>query len=81
MEKTAFVGGLLIDGTGRPPVTDSLVLVEEKNEQDDSLVTGRMSNNTIVHFPGGEDLIGTLAEVHLDECHGFYYTGTVENKR
>ena len=57
------------------------VLVEEKNEQDDSLVTGRMSNNTIVHFPGGEDLIGTLAEVHLDECHGFYYTGTVENKR
>ena len=57
------------------------VLVEEKNEQDDSLVTGRMSNNTIVHFPGGEDLSGTLAEVHLDECHGFYYTGTVENKR
>ena len=54
---------------------------EEKNEQDDSLVTGRMSNNTIVHFPGGEDLIGTLAEVHLDECHGFYYTGTIENKR
>ena len=51
------------------------VLVEEKNEQDDSLVTGRMSNNTIVHFPGGEDLIGTLAEVHLDECHGFYYIG------
>ncbi len=30
MEKTAFAGGLLIDGTGRPPVTDSLVLVEEK---------------------------------------------------
>ena len=54
------------------------VLVEEKNEQDDSLVTGRMSNNTIVHFPGGEDLIGTLVNVHLDECHGFYYTGRIQ---
>lgn len=54
------------------------VLVEEKNEQDDSLVTGRMSNNTIVHFPGGEDLIGTLVNVHLDECHGFYYTGKIQ---
>ena len=34
-----------------------------------------------VFLLGGENLIGTLAEVHLDECHGFYYTGTVENKR
>ncbi len=29
-KKTAFVGGLLIDGTGRPEVSDSLVLVEDK---------------------------------------------------
>ncbi|MBQ8527656.1 MAG: tRNA (N6-isopentenyl adenosine(37)-C2)-methylthiotransferase MiaB [Lachnospiraceae bacterium] len=51
------------------------VLVEEQNEHDESLVTGRMSNNTMVHFPGDISLVGTLQKVHLDECHGFYYTG------
>ena len=55
--------------------TTQEVLVEEKNEQDASLVTGRMSNNMLVHFPGTEDMIGTLQEVHLKECKGFYYIG------
>lgn len=50
-------------------------LVEEVNEQDSRLVTGRLSNNTIVHFPGSSELIGTIVEVKLEECHGFYYTG------
>lgn len=50
-------------------------LVEEVNEQDASLVTGRLSNNTIVHFPGSADLIGQIVPVKLEECHGFYYTG------
>ena len=51
------------------------VLVEERNEQDATLVTGRMSNNMLVHFPGSEDMIGTLQEVQLKECKGFYYIG------
>lgn len=51
------------------------VLVEEVNENDSSLVTGRMSNNTLVHFPGSADLVGQLVMVSLDECHGFYYMG------
>ncbi|MBQ9305318.1 TRAM domain-containing protein, partial [Butyrivibrio sp.] len=51
------------------------VLVEGVNEQDNSLVTGRMSNNTLVHFPGDESLIGELVNVHLDECKGFYFMG------
>ncbi len=50
-------------------------LVEEMNEHDASLVTGRLSNNTIVHFPGDESLIGKIVDVKLTECHGFYYTG------
>lgn len=50
-------------------------LVEEGNEQDSRLVTGRLSNNTIVHFPGSSELIGKIVEVKLEECHGFYYTG------
>jgi len=50
-------------------------LVEEVNENDASLVTGRLSNNTLVHFPGDASLIGRIVEVSLDECHGFYYMG------
>ena len=50
-------------------------LVEEMNEHDSSLVTGRLSNNIIVHFPGDESLIGSIVDVLLDECHGFYYVG------
>lgn len=50
-------------------------LVEEVNEQDPSLLTGRLSNNTIVHFKGSKELIGTIVPVYLKECHGFYYLG------
>ncbi len=53
------------------------VLVEERNEQDSSLLTGRLSNNLLVHFPGNETLIGKLVKVKLNECKGFYYLGTL----
>ncbi len=50
-------------------------LVEEKNEHEEGLMTGRLSNNTIVHFPGDESLIGQIIQVKLVECKGFYYLG------
>ena len=50
-------------------------LIEEVNENDTSMVTGRLSNNTIVHVPGDAALVGKLVNVSLDECHGFYYIG------
>lgn len=50
-------------------------LVEEINEQDERLLTGRLSNNTIVHFEGDKSLIGKIIPVFLKECHGFYYLG------
>lgn len=53
------------------------VLVEEANEHDTEMVTGRMSNNMLVHFKGGQELIGTLQKVHLKECKGFYYLGEI----
>ena len=52
-------------------------LVEEVNEQDDSLMTGRLSNNMLVHFPADKTMIGKLVPVSLDVCHGFYYTGHI----
>ena len=51
------------------------VLVEHINEQDSHLVTGRLSNNSTVHLPGTEDMIGKLIPVYLKECKGFYYLG------
>ena len=51
------------------------VLVEGLNDHDATLVTGRMSNNTLVHFPGDESLIGRIVDVRLEECRGFYYLG------
>ena len=51
------------------------VLVEGINEQDDSLVTGRLSNNLLVHFPGSKEMIGTFVKVKLTSSKGFYYLG------
>ena len=51
------------------------VLVEEMNEHDDSLVTGRLSNNALVHFKGDVSLIGQIVTVRLTEAKGFYYFG------
>lgn len=54
------------------------VLVEEVNEQDANLMTGRLSNNLLVHFKSGRDLIGKIVRVRLTECKGFYYLGELE---
>ena len=51
------------------------VLIEHRNEQDARLVTGRMSNNSVVHLPGNADMIGKTVDVTLTECKGFYYIG------
>lgn len=51
------------------------VLVEEINEQNPELLTGRLSNNTLVHFKGEKELIGQLVDVRLAESKGFYYLG------
>ena len=56
------------------------VLVEEVNEHDASLMTGRLSNNSVVHFKGTKDLIGKIVNVKLDEAKGFYYMGTMEEE-
>ena len=53
------------------------VLVEEKNSQMEGYVTGRLSNNHVVHFRGPESLIGQIVKVWLDECRGFYYMGSL----
>lgn len=60
---------------GRDVHTVQTVLVEEVNDHSPELVTGRMSNNIVVHFPGDASLIGKLVDVYLEESKGFYYMG------
>lgn len=63
--------------TGQYTGTVQEVLVESLDEQNAEFVTGKLSNNTTVHFPGTKDLIGKIVKVSLDECKGFYYVGSL----
>lgn len=53
------------------------VLVEDVNSHDNSLMTGRLSHNTLVHFKGTPDMIGRIYNVKLESAKGFYYMGTI----
>ena len=53
-------------------------LVEDVDAQHEGVVTGRLSNNIMVHFPGSADLIGKMVSVRLLESKGFYYMGRME---
>ena len=57
---------------------DMEVLVESVSDHDASMVTGRMSNNLLVHCKGTKEMIGTYVTVHLTECKGFYYLGELK---
>ena len=52
------------------------VLVEEESKEK-GIFTGRTEYNLLVHFPGSADLLGKYVKVSLDECHGFYYMGSL----
>jgi len=58
--------------------TTQLVMAEEVNSHDHELITGRLSNNTVVHFKGTKDLIGQELKVKLLKAKGFYYFGEIE---
>ena len=60
---------------GRDTGTVGKVLVECPDDHQDGYVTGRLSNNTTVHFPGTVELVGKLVDVYLEESRGFYYMG------
>lgn len=50
------------------------VLVEESCG---TKLTGRLSQNTLVHFEGDPSLVGMIVDVKLTEAHGFYYLGKI----
>lgn len=52
-------------------------LIETLSDHGDGYVTGRLSNNLLVHVKGDESLIGQIVKVKLEECKGFYFIGKI----
>ncbi|MBO6109110.1 MAG: tRNA (N6-isopentenyl adenosine(37)-C2)-methylthiotransferase MiaB [Eubacterium sp.] len=52
-------------------------LIEETNKKSPNMVTGRLSNNSIVHVEGDGSLVGKYIKVELVQNKGFYYIGKI----
>lgn len=61
---------------GKDSKTVQQVLAESVDDHQSGYLTGRLTNNTVVHFPGRPEEIGTIIEVYLEESKGFYYMGS-----
>ena len=72
------VEGISKEESGRDTGKTLEVLVEGPDEGREGWLTGRLSNNILVHFPGDQALIGKLAMVKLLSSKGFYYLGELE---
>lgn len=60
---------------GKDANTVQKVLAESIDDHQEGYLTGRLNNNTTVHFPGTPDEIGKIVDVYLKESKGFYYMG------
>lgn len=64
---------------GRDVHTVKEVLVESIDEHEEGFLTGRLSNNSTVHFQGTPEFVGTIVNVYLEESKGFYYMGRLSS--
>ena len=53
------------------------VLFEEVSEYDKGLISGKLVSGTTVHAPGDISVIGSIRNVYLKECRGFYFIGDI----
>lgn len=51
------------------------VLIEEVNNKDEGLVSGRLSDHHLVHLKGDETMIGHLVKVRITDCKSYYLVG------
>lgn len=52
------------------------VLAEEQNEET-GILSGRATNNSLVHFKGDKTLIGKILKLKLTDCKTFYLIGEI----
>ena len=74
----ALVQSKAAQGAGRFVGMTVPVLAESVNDHDPSMLTGRMSQNFLVHFKASPELIGQIVNVTLTESKGFYYIGEMQ---
>lgn len=53
------------------------VLVEGKSKNNDSLYTGRSSQNKVVIFEANDSLVGKVVDIKIDSQHLWYLKGTI----
>lgn len=58
-----------------------MVMAEEVNQHDPSMLTGRSGENYLVHFHGDPSLIGQIIPVRIDEQMTYYLTGTLQTDK
>lgn len=56
---------------------ETTALIEDVDDHEEGFVTGRLSNNMVVHVKGDPGLIGRIVKVRLNEAKGFYYLGEI----
>lgn len=52
------------------------IIVDNVSKNDDSYMTGRTNSNKIVHFKGGEELLGKLVNIKIEKAKTWYMEGT-----
>ncbi len=53
------------------------VLAESVSGNDESFITGRLEDNSIVHFKAEKNVIGNIIDVEIIDCKTFYLTGKI----
>ena len=51
------------------------VLAEDVSGSDDNFITGRLTDNSLVHFEADKSVIGNIVDVEITDCKTFYLIG------
>ncbi len=51
------------------------VLAEDVSANDENFITGRLEDNSLVHFKGDKSIIGEIIDVNITDCKTFYLIG------
>lgn len=55
------------------------VLADDISASDESFLTGRMTDNSLVHFKADKSFIGNIVDVKITDCKTFYLIGELIN--
>lgn len=53
------------------------VFADDVSANDDSFITGRLEDNSLVHFKGSRSMIGKILDVKIIDCKTFYLIGEI----